>query len=90
MELGIYWRMILSLLLGEYLSHDGIRGADDRQMEMLNIFMGVCLLSDKVGSEADGSTNKLIDMRSIPQKDTSLDCTSLTSLNLGAGGRADV
>jgi hypothetical protein len=51
-------------------------GADDRQMEMLNIFMGVCLLSDEVGWEADGSTNKLIDMRSIPQKVILLDCTS--------------
>jgi len=53
-----------------------MRGADDRQMEMLNIFMGVCLLTDEVGWEADGSTNKLIDMRFIPQRVISLDCTS--------------
>jgi len=65
-------------------------GTDDRQMEMLNIFMGVCLLLDDVGWGADDSTNKLIDMRSIPQKVISLDCSSLTSLNLGAGERADV
>jgi hypothetical protein len=49
---------------------------DDRQMEMLNIFMGVCLLSDEVGWEADNSTNKLIAMRSTPQKVILLDCSS--------------
>jgi hypothetical protein len=53
-----------------------VMDTDDRQMEMLNIFMGVCLLSDEVGQEADGSTNKLIAMRSTPQKAISLDCTS--------------
>ena len=49
MELGIYWRMIVLSLSGGLLSYDGMRGADDRQMEMLNIFMGVCLLSDEWG-----------------------------------------
>jgi hypothetical protein len=68
--------MTVLLLSGTYYtSHEEMWEADGRQMEMLNIFMGVCLLSDEVGWEADGSTNKLIDMRSIPQKVTSLDCS---------------
>jgi hypothetical protein len=42
--------MILLLLLGEYRLIGDVMVADDRQMEMLNIFMGVCLLSDEVGA----------------------------------------
>jgi hypothetical protein len=79
MGLGIYWRTIHLLLFGEYQILGGqaqVKDADDRQMEMLNIFMGVCLVtSDTVGWEADCSTNKQTDMRSIPQKVISLDCT---------------
>lgn len=56
---------------------------DDRQMEMLNIFMGVCRLLDEVGCEADGSTNKLIAMRFTPQKVISLDCTSSSLCKVG-------
>jgi len=75
MELGIYWRMIVLLLLGEYSLIDDMVGADGRQMEMLNIFMGVCrVVLGYSGREADSSTNKLIGMRSIPQKVISLDC----------------
>jgi hypothetical protein len=76
MELGICWRMTVLLLLGEYWLIGDVMVADGRQMEMLNIFMGVCPVSPETVEEADGSTNKLIDMRSTPQKVISLDCTS--------------
>lgn len=45
MESGICWRMIHLSLFGEYQTlrrHAQVKDADDRQMEMLNIFMGVC------------------------------------------------
>jgi hypothetical protein len=41
--------MIVLLLLGEASLIGDAMVADERQMEMLNIFMGVCLLSDEVG-----------------------------------------
>jgi len=43
-EYGTCWQMIVLLLSGEYYMHDGGSGLICRQMEMLNVFMGVCLM----------------------------------------------